>query len=80
MFFWVTFHDRSGGTVQGDAPDRFADATERALKLGRVRSVKELPYPADPRLDVRSDCPSFCYSPSGCAGKTSCPHRYACSE
>lgn len=25
-------------------------------------------------------CPSFCYDPRRCAGRTACPKRYACSE
>jgi len=42
--------------------------------------VKRLPYPANPRLGKQSNCPAFCYSPKQCAGHSSCPKSYACSE
>jgi hypothetical protein len=42
--------------------------------------ISSLPYPADPRLGTTSTCPPFCYSPSVCAGRSSCPKSYACSE
>jgi hypothetical protein len=88
-FFWVKFRDREPGTVQGDGSPypsdgeleaATADATARAAKHGAVLSLQVLPYPAEPRIDVRSDCPSFCYTPEQCVGRTCCPGRYSCTE
>ena len=95
-FFWVQFEDRKPGCIEGErkdakdiAPSPFddddpkeaeKDARTRAEKFGKVRSLDVIPYPADPRLDVRSDCPSFCFRPHQCIGNTSCPWDYACSE
>lgn len=46
-----------------------------------VLSTRSLPYPADPRLRTGEDkCPSFCFAPQTCQGRTSCPRNYACSE
>ena len=80
-FYWVQWRARSGGCF--DAPNE-ADARRQAKELepqNEIMSCKILPYPADPRLSkTLSDCPSFCYSPDICGGRTSCPKRYACSE
>lgn len=61
-----------------------APTREEAAKLASttVDDVKALPYPASPRIASphASDCPSFCYTPEFCAGGTSCPKGYACSE
>lgn len=46
----------------------------------KVEEVKFLPYPGGKRVGTMSNCPSFCYTPSECAGRSSCPKRYACSE
>jgi hypothetical protein len=47
--------------------------------------VQRLPYPATPiiwQLDhpAHGKCPTFCSSPSKCAGRGACPQNYACSE
>lgn len=76
--YWVKFKDGKGGCVEGT---NAADATAEAESLGEVVSLKVLPYPANPRLSkVQSDCPAFCFTPHLCAGKSSCPKSYACSE
>jgi len=77
MFYWVTFEDAKSGTVE--ASDE-GSARERAEEHGAVVSVARLPYPAQPRIAVDSDCPSFCYSPRECRGRGSCPKGYACSS
>lgn len=88
-FFWVYFEDRNAGTIEaegntyGTAAEREAvleDAKTRAAKFGRVKGIHRLPYPAEPRLDVRSDCPSFCMYPDSCKGSGSCPRNYSCTE
>lgn len=83
--FWVRFSVHKPGCVE--APSK-SEAHDIAAKLtGETPTeIDRLPYPADPRLNVhrRAEdgiaCPSFCHSPVECAGRTSCPQRYACSE
>lgn len=83
MFYWVTFHDRTPGTVEGSGRTwelANADARRRADALGQVASFRPLPYPRNPKIDVRSDCPAFCQGYAECVGLTACPRAYACSE
>lgn len=89
--WWLTFTDGSTGCCEGESD---YDAKQIAEKLtgkkvggGEWRDfhIKPLPYPANPiiwRLDhpVSGKCPPLCYSPKQCAGKTSCPKNYSCSE
>jgi len=75
--YWTTFENRSPGCVDAMSLD---EAREAAAEFGVVKDVAILPYPAIPRLRVQSACPPFCYTPTECVGKTSCPKNYACSE
>lgn len=86
--FWIKFATGSAACVE--AKDEAAAKT-LAAELGKreVVSATILPYPADPRLNKheheltdgsKSSCPSFCYSPEQCKGRTACPKSYACSE
>lgn len=89
--FWITFTDGSQGYCQGTSE---SDAARIAEKLtgktvggGPYRdfTMKPLPYPAEPviwQLDhpVNGKCPAFCSRPKECAGHTSCPQRYSCTE
>ena len=68
--------------------ERVKAATEAELSR-KVSKVESLPYPANPRLitveyeDTKGrkyNCPSFCFSPRECAGSSSCPKRYSCSD
>lgn len=84
---YVGFHAAHGKTesqikrMQKERDDAVeAEIRERAAPFGTLSGYSRLPYPAEPRLDVRSDCPSFCYSPRQCKGRGSCPKSYACSE
>lgn len=60
------------------------EARKRAADAGMlVNSVHRIPYPAEPQLnpaDNTSGCPPFCYTPTECLGRSSCPHGPACSE
>lgn len=60
--------------------DTEAEIRERAAKFGTIGGYSRLPYPANPRLDVRHDCPSFCYTPNHCKGRGSCPHGPCCTS
>lgn len=74
--YWVTFSDRAAICIETETRKQ---CEEKAKELGAVISIHHLPYPASPRLDP-TDCPDFCYSPRECAGRSSCPKSYACSE
>lgn len=56
-----------------------AEAKERASKFGPVKEILPLPYGARPSLDGER-MGDFCHDPEKCAGRTSCPKSYACSE
>lgn len=91
--YWLTFTDGSQGYCQGQSP---YDAVQIAQKLtGKTVDVPEhqkwqpklktLPYPSAPIIwqfdhPVNGKCPPFCSTPRQCAGQTSCPKSYACSE
>jgi hypothetical protein len=86
--FWIMFKDRPSACVEAPTGP---EARELAEKLtGNVAvSSERIPYPAEPRLNrhlhtysggTQAECPSFCFAPHQCKGRTSCPQRYACSE
>ena len=74
--FWVQFSDARDGCYEG-TPD---EVESRATKDGAVQSIRLLPYPAEPRTNPKTDCPSLCFQPRICQGRGSCPRRIACSE
>lgn len=55
-------------------------AKAEAVGHGTPLQIDQLPYPANPRLGLASNCPSFCSQPAKCLGRGSCPRSYACSE
>ena len=77
--YWVTFK-------QGPAACVEAKSEEEAMRIGTEASGREaakamtLPYPAGPRLGIKSDCPSFCWTPYECVGRTCCPKNRACDD
>jgi hypothetical protein len=77
--YWVTFN---GATKPGciEAVSE-AEARAQAEKIGELATLNTLPYPANPRLsESKGECPSFCYTPSQCQGRTSCPKVPACDD
>jgi len=89
--YWLTFTDGSRGCCDGqneyDAKRIAEKITGKTVAGGQYRDIaaKILPYPANPNIwqfdhPVSGKCPKFCYSPEECAGGSSCPKRYACSE
>lgn len=52
----------------------------------KALGAEQLPYPAEPRLNAYVQphldmaCPSFCYSPETCKGRSCCPQRISCTE
>jgi hypothetical protein len=88
--WWLTYAQgtRASECVEANTKEEASAVAVQAHGMEPV-TVLCLPYPANPRLNkiehefsdgTKSACPSFCYSPSTCAGRGSCPHRYACSE
>jgi len=80
--WWVTFENGKAACYEG----AHADVTVRAAKDGTVRTIKPLPYPAEPRTEPKEvhgeygPCPSFCYRPRECQGRTSCPQSHSCCD
>lgn len=80
--------DKMKGLTPKEQTSLVTETAER--ETGRkVVSVDRIPYPASPRLvkvfyetkpGVKEACPSLCYSPEQCKGRSSCPKNYACSE
>lgn len=89
--YWLRFTDGSEACSEGQSP---YDAKTIAEKItGKIVAggkydkieAKVLPYPANPIIwqfdhPVNGKRPPFCHSPRQCAGRSSCPQRYACSE
>lgn len=78
MNFWIKFTDGYAGSCS--ATDEQAARDKAISETGKdIESVKVLPYPARP---IIGECavPAFCYTPTQCAGNTSCPKRYSCVE
>lgn len=78
--YWVEFDHRPGGSVRAETEEEAR--TVAASKTGfAVKDLWIIPYPAKPVIHDELGVPAFCGSPrSACRGRTSCPHRPACSE
>lgn len=84
MAFWVDFEGRAPGCVEAPSLEEARDLAKE-LTGHEVTRIDQLPYPANPRLNKVSygeygPCPSFCFTPTQCRGRGSCPKSYACSE
>lgn len=55
------------------------EAASYAGLFAPVESIQSLPYGAWPSLDGHRPG-DFCFTPERCAGWSSCPRNYACSE
>lgn len=79
--WWVKFEERAAACVHTE----WSDGDERAILLaseatGAVAlSAKPLPYTANPQVGEKKT-EAWCHSPEKCAGHSSCPNRYACSN
>lgn len=89
--YWLTFADGSQACCEGesefDAKRIAENLTGKKVAGGEYRDIaaKRLPYPASPIVwqfdhPVSGKCPPFCYSPTTCVGRSSCPKSRACSE
>jgi hypothetical protein len=78
--YWITSDSYPASCVEDASPELAQRQFEKRTRA-RVKEIKPLPYPAEPRISERKMCcPSFCYTPGKCAGHTSCPKAYACSD
>lgn len=82
--YWLTFKDHKHGCVEAEN-ETAAKEIGKQVTGSEVTNVKSLPYPAEPRLNKYEDpkygvCPSFCFDPTKCCGRTACPQRYSCVE
>jgi len=84
--FWMKFNGLHPASCV-EAENKESATTIAEEKTGKKVSYCEgIPYPASPRLNQYVNpvwgvpCPSFCYKPEQCVGRTSCPQRYSCTE
>ncbi len=75
--YWVTMSDGRKGTVETKQGE---DLGPVLVELGEVSDIRRIPYPARPGLRRVSDCPEFCYRPSRCMGRSSCPNAPSCTS
>jgi hypothetical protein len=77
--YWLSFTDGTHGCCEGAT---LAGAITKAEDLtGKVTQAgKHLPYFAVPVIWQSGDEPAFCHNPVRCAGRSSCPMDYACTE
>lgn len=81
--YWIDFTSKPSGCVHASSPD--AAKTIATEKVGEVKAVRVLPYQAEPQITKFIDpkygeVPAFCFEPRKCAGRTSCPQNYSCTE
>lgn len=64
------------------AKDQFLRAA--ASQWGEVDTIRSLPYPAMPQKPYKEGykdgIPAFCFDPTNCAGKISCPRSRSCCD
>ena len=75
--YWARLSNGKGVCVEATS---LKEARAQAEKSGEVKRIDVLPYPADPRPNPKSDCPSFCYRPDQCIGRTACPQNISCTN
>lgn len=76
--YWVTFTDDTSACVC-DISLGMVIRKAGMLSGKAVKTALSLPYPASPLLGD-APMPIFCFSPSTCAGHTSCPRQLSCTE
>lgn len=77
--YWIQLHKLHNVCVEAASKIEACQTAERETG-GTAVHCDTLPYPAEPRVGPRTDCPSFCYSPEQCKGRTACPRNYSCTE
>lgn len=82
--FWLTFEGRGPGCVEAENAEE-AKRIAKELTGCEVLTCQCLPYPASPRINEwkhpkHGVTPPFCYRPSQCAGRGSCPQSHSCVD
>lgn len=87
--YWVTCDNGTGVCVEESSPEEALREAREARPDRKWLTAERLPYPASPRLNTHyykwSDgstgaIPSFCFDPTRCKGRSSCPKRISCVE
>lgn len=85
--YWITLADGRVGCAVVSVSELLTDEQVKNLPIdqwvgeqlgSQVVNMKTLPYAASPLL-LGSDM-TLCYSPTECAGRTSCPKRRSCCD
>lgn len=82
--WWLTFDSHEPGCVEAPTAEEASAIADKLIGYVAT-SVKSLPYPASPRINIYKseggdNCPSFCFQPQTCAGRSSCPKLRSCSN
>jgi hypothetical protein len=81
MAYWVHFADGRRACVERpEGDERHVNEFAAELAGSRVVEFWSLPYPAEPRLNRVGTCPSFCFTPERCKGRSACPREHACDD
>lgn len=81
--WWIEFEGRSPACA---GMQTRTEAEALGNRVGKVKEMHPLPYPANPRLDTETNGwgkgqhPSFCHAPEKCKGRFSCPQARACDD
>ena len=89
--WWLEFTDGTHGACDGeseyDAKLIAEKLTGKKVAGGQYKDIeaKPLPYPCTTIIwqfehPIHGKAPNFCSSPRECAGHTSCPKSYSCTE
>ena len=83
--YWLQFTDGTHGYCQGYSCDDAKTIAQHLTDKTVVGDPKPLPYPAEPIIwqfehPVDGKTPAFCYRPSQCKGRTSCPQNPSCTS
>lgn len=77
----VTFTDGTYGSVSMSGDDTAVRTIVAQKCPGKtIESIKSLPYPCSPMIHDEFKSLPLCFSPKQCAGRSSCPRNYSCSE
>lgn len=82
--WWVVVEGAGSGCIEA-LNETEARRIAVEIRGTEVLSCTQIPYPAEPRWRISERdglgvCPSFCYDPHRCKGRSSCPQRYSCTE
>lgn len=76
--YWITFRGNTTACVD-------ATSSDEAIKVGAqlkgriVARCRQLPNPAEPRLNALAPGPAYCSQPDTCAGSHTCMKKFDCA-